>query len=219
MTSVHHPSTKDDILRYLLKQGEATAQALAQHLGVSAQAIRRHLKVLETEELIEHRSVQEGMGRPNHAYQLSRKGRDRFPSGYDEFAVSLLDTLSETVGREQMGSILRKQWERKALDYQQRVGAGNLADRVDKLVQLRQQEGYMAEWHTVEPNGNDPNAAPQYVIAEYNCAISQIAATFPKVCDHELEMFAAALPDCHVTRTHWLVDGEHRCGYLVKVKG
>ena len=168
MTSVQHPSTKDDILRYLLKQGEATAQALAQHLGVSAQAIRRHLKVL---------------------------------------------------GREQMGSILRKQWERKALEYQQRVGAGNLADRVAKLVQLRQQEGYMAEWHAVEPNGNDPNAAPHYVIAEYNCAISQIAATFPKVCDHELEMFAAALPDCHVTRTHWLVDGEHRCGYLVKVKG
>jgi DeoR family suf operon transcriptional repressor len=29
-------------------------------------------------------------------------------------------------------------------------------------------------------------------------------------------MFAAVLPDCTVERTHWIIDGEHRCGYLVQ---
>jgi DeoR family transcriptional regulator, suf operon transcriptional repressor len=38
------------------------------------------------------------------------------------------------------------------------------------------------------------------------------------VCDHELEMFAVALQDCQVERTHWLVNGEHRCGYLIQSK-
>ena len=95
MTSVQQPSTKEDILVYLLKQGEATAQALAAHLEVSAQAIRRHLKDLENEELIEHHTAQEGMGRPNHLYCLSSKGRARFPAQYDEFAISLLDTLEK----------------------------------------------------------------------------------------------------------------------------
>jgi DeoR family suf operon transcriptional repressor len=52
------------------------------------------------------------------------KGRDRFPAQYDEFAISLLDTLEKTVGKDQVGTILRKQWERKATEYRQMVGAG-----------------------------------------------------------------------------------------------
>jgi DeoR family transcriptional regulator, suf operon transcriptional repressor len=214
MTFVQQPSTKDDILTYLLKQGEATAQALADHFEMSAQAIRRQLKDLEAEALIEHRVVHEGMGRPNHLYQLSAKGRDRFPAQYDEFAMSLLDTLAETVGREQVGTILRKQWERKALEYRERLGVGTVAERVAQLVKLRQIEGYMAEWHRAEPEAG--NSSPRYVITEYNCAISQIAQSFPTVCGHELERFEVALPDCRVTRTHWLVNGEHRCGYLIE---
>ncbi len=215
MTSVQQPSTKDDILTYLLKRGEATAHDLAKHFEVSAQAIRRHLKDLETEELIEHRVVQEGMGRPNHLYQVSAKGRDRFPHKYDEFALSLLNTLSETVGKDQVGTLLRKQWERKALEYRDRVGTGHLADRVARLVQLRMAEGYMSEWHEVN-DGDVRQPGSGYVITEYNCAISHIAESFPSICGHELEMFQMALGDCSVERTHWLVQGEHRCGYLVQ---
>ncbi|MBF2037272.1 MAG: iron-sulfur cluster biosynthesis transcriptional regulator SufR [Leptolyngbyaceae cyanobacterium T60_A2020_046] len=216
MTSLHPPSTKDDILQYLLKQGEATAQTLAEHLDVSAQAIRRHLKDLSAEGLIEHRTVREGMGRPNYFYCLSRKGRDRFPAQYDEFALSLLDTLTETVGKDQVRDILHKQWRRKAEEYQAQVGTGAVAERVDRLVKLRQAEGYMAEWHEVEPDEADPAQRPRYIITEYNCAISHIAESFPSVCGHELEMFQVALPDCVVQRTHWIAQGEHRCGYLVQ---
>ncbi len=218
MTSLQPVSTKDDILQYLLKQGEASAQALADSLGVSPQAIRRHLKDLTAEQLIENRTVQAGMGRPNYLYQLSRKGRDRFPAQYDEFAISLLDTLADTVGKDQVRTILQKQWERKAKEYQERVGEGTIEERVDRLVSLRKAEGYMAEWHVAEPDGEICTTAPCYIITEYNCAIAQIAENFPSVCGHELEMFQMALPDCSVQRTHWLVQGEHRCGYLVQAQ-
>lgn len=221
MTSVQHPSTKEEILRYLLREGEATAQSLAEHLTVSPQAIRRHLKDLEVEALIEHRAVQEGMGRPNYFYSLSRKGHDRFPTKYDEFAVSLLNTLAETVGQEQVGTILRKQWEHKALEYREKVGSGPLSERVANLVKLRQDEGYMAEWYVASPAdipGGQSQATPGYIITEYNCAISHIAESFPTVCGHELDMFAIALPDCSVERTHWLAEGEHRCGYLIRAR-
>ncbi|MBE9155704.1 iron-sulfur cluster biosynthesis transcriptional regulator SufR [Nodosilinea sp. LEGE 06152] len=221
MTSVQQPSTstKDDILMYLLRQGEATAHAIADHVEVSTQAIRRHLKDLEAEGLIEHRAVQEGMGRPNHLYQLSAKGRDRFPAKYDEFAISLLDTLAATLGQDGVGTVLRQQWQRKALEYRDRVGTGTIAERVARLVQLRVDEGYVAEWHEVEPDGELCQSGPCYIITEYNCAISHIAESFPSVCGHELEMFQVALTDCAVQRTHWLVKGEHRCGYLVQGRG
>jgi DeoR family suf operon transcriptional repressor len=215
MTSLQPLSTKEDILHYLLKQGEATAQALAEHLAVSAQAIRRHLKDLSAEGLIDHRIVREGMGRPNYLYCLSRKGRDRLPAQYGEFALSLLDTLAETVGQEQVKDILHKQWQRKAQAYRAEVGQGPVLERVKRLVQLRQAEGYMAEWHAVEADKPD-TVLPGYVITEFNCAISTIAESFPSVCGHELEMFRVALPDCSVERTHWLAEGEHQCGYLIQ---
>ncbi len=211
MTSVQQPSTKDDILQFLLKSGQATAQTLAASLGVSPQAIRRHLKDLQAEELVEHQAIQSGMGRPNYIYQLSSKGRARFPSQYDQFAVSLLDTLTETVGAEQVGTILRQQWQRKAQHYCETLGNGSLLERVQLLVDMRQAEGYMAELH----QSDDENT---YIITEYNCAISQVAESYPAVCGHELAMFALALPDCQVERTHWLVRGENLCGYRIQKK-
>ncbi|MBM0742799.1 iron-sulfur cluster biosynthesis transcriptional regulator SufR [Phormidium sp. CLA17] len=217
MTTTQQHSTKQDILQHLLKQGQATAQNLAECLRISPQAVRRHLKDMEEEGLIVHEAVQTGMGRPSHTYGLSQSGRDRFPDRSDEFAISLLDTLAETISQEQMKSILQKQWERKALEYRDRIGSGLLKDRVTKLAAIRQAEGYMAECHSIDTDGAVADGN-RFVLTEHHCAISQIAESFPSVCGHELEMFAVALQGCTVERTHWIVDGEHRCGYLIQSK-
>ncbi|NJK68026.1 MAG: iron-sulfur cluster biosynthesis transcriptional regulator SufR [Microcoleus sp. SU_5_3] len=221
MMQTQQTSTKQDILQFLLKGDKATALELAESLDISPQAIRRHLKDLEGEGLIHYQSVQAGMGRPQHIYELTSLGRDRFPNRYGDFAVSFLDTLAETVGREQVITILQKQWERKATDYRRLVGAGSLEERVSKLVELRRAEGYMAECYPVESVGVEMCSdvkGDRFVLMEHNCAISNVAETFPSVCGNELEMFAAVLPDCIVERTHWIIDGEHRCGYSIAKK-
>ncbi len=211
MMTEHQTSTKQDILEYLLKQDRAIAQDLATVMDISPQAVRRHLKDLQTEGLIAYQSVSSGTGRPQHIYQLSQKGRDRFPNQYDMFAISFLDTLVENLGYEQAGKMLQHHWQKKSIDYREKLGKGILLDRVARLVELRRQEGYMADYHAVDEQ-ND-----KFILTEHNCAISQVAASFPAVCGHELEMFAAALEDCQVERTHWIVDGEHQCGYLISM--
>ncbi|MBC1236627.1 iron-sulfur cluster biosynthesis transcriptional regulator SufR [Nostoc sp. 2RC] len=223
MATINQSSTKQEILEYLHKHEKATAIELAEVLDVSKQAIRRHLKDLETEELVLFSiSEQAGMGRPQHVYQLSRQGRDRlhrtisdrFGDASGNFAVSLLDTLAETVGHDQFKTILQKQWERKAQEYRDRVGNGSLKERVANLVELRKAEGFMAEYHSVDVH--DSSRSESFILLEHNCAISNVAESFPTICGHELQMFAAVLPDCTVERTHWIINGEHRCGYLVK---
>jgi DeoR family transcriptional regulator, suf operon transcriptional repressor len=215
MTTIQQASTKQDILQFLLKEGQATALELAQALDISPQAIRRHLKDLDSESLIQYKTVQVAMGRPHHIYELTVKGRDRFPNRYGEFAVSLLDTLAETVGRDQVSSILQKQWERKAREYYSLLGTGSVQDRLSRLVELRRAEGYMAEWYPVEGSDGSHGNVLRWMFTEHNCAISNVAETFPSVCGHELDMFAVVLPDCVVERTHWIINGEHRCGYLI----
>lgn len=199
--------TKQDILQHLLKRGEVTAQDLAEKLDISPQAIRKHLKDLETEGLIYHTAEQLGMGRPQFIYALTTAGRDRFPDSYNQFAVNFLDTLIDTLGKEQVSEVLQKQWQRKAQHYKLQLGGGSLKQRLEKLAELRRSEGYVTEWFPVE-------GTKGFVFTEYNCAIAHVAESFPSVCGHELEMFATVL-DCPVERTHWMVDGEHRCGYLI----
>ncbi len=209
MITEQQNSTKQDILEYLLKHGQAIAQDLATALDISPQAVRRHLKDLQTEGLIVYQSVAAGTGRPQHIYHLSPKGREKFPNQYDRFVLSFLDTLVENLGYEQAGEILHQHWQKKSIDYRHKLGTGALIDRVAKLVELRRQEGYMADYHPVDERDD------KFILTEHNCAISQVATSFPAVCGHELEMFAAALENCQVERTHWLVDGEHQCGYLI----
>jgi DeoR family suf operon transcriptional repressor len=220
MVTTQQSSTKQDILEYLVKHDQAAAVELAAALDVSPQAIRRHLKDLEAEDLIVYSSVQVGMGRPQHVYQLSSRGRDRLrretADTYGEFAVSLLDTVAQTVGHDQVSSILRKQWERKAQEYRDRLGNGSLRQRVEILVELRKSEGYMAEYHPID--STESGSSDRFILMEHNCAISNLAESFPSICGHELEMFAAVLPDCTVERTHWIINGEHRCGYLVQAR-
>jgi len=218
MSITLQPSTKKEILLYLYKHSQATAIELAANLDISPQATRRHLLDLETEELIEHKAIPQKMGRPQHVYKLSRQGRSNItailapkaPQHYGEFAVSVLDTIAETVGEDKVREILQKQWQKKAAGYRDRMGSGSLCDRLTKLMQLRQEEGFMAELLIIE--------SEKFFLAEHNCAISEVAESYPSVCSHELEMFAAVLPDCTVERTHWIHNNEHRCGYLIKEK-
>ena len=224
MEATQQNSTKHEILQYLMKRTKATALELAESLEISPQGIRRHLKDLEAEGLITYKSVQTGMGRPQHIYELTTQGRDRFPHSYDEFAVSFLDTLAETMGHDQLTQVLHKQWQRKAMHYRQLLGTGSVQERVAHLVELRKAEGYMAESYPYEQVNSQKSKVKTdstseqiecYIFMEHNCAISSVAESFPSVCGHELEMFGVVLPDCTVERTHWIVNGEHRCGYLI----
>lgn len=205
-------STRSDILRHLLRAGQATARQIADALDLTIQGIRRHLKALESEGLIGCESVPLPIGRPQHRYRLSAAGRATFPDSYNQFALSLLQTIAETIP-EQLGPILRTQWRKKLAEYQPHLAKGSLGDRLAMLVALRRGEGFMSECHRVELD--ETGAARSFFITDYHCAIADIAEAFPRVCGHELELYVALFPDCTVERTHWMIRGESHCGYRI----
>ncbi|MEM9537083.1 MAG: iron-sulfur cluster biosynthesis transcriptional regulator SufR [Cyanobacteria bacterium P01_E01_bin.45] len=217
----HHPGhAKQAILQVLRKRKALSAQQLAEQMDISVQAVRRHLKDLEAEGAIARESVSNGMGRPQYLYDLTQVGLDRFPKHYDEFAVTFLNAMAERVGPEQMEEVLHEQWQQKASQYRDKIGEGPLRDRIASMAELRTQEGYMVDWYALDDSdtrheGSGRSDSEQFVFSEYNCAISQVAESFPSVCGHELEMLQAVFPDSSVTRTHWMVGNEHQCGYLI----
>ena len=202
-------STHEAALTLLLRRGEATAAELAEQLGVSVQVMRRHLRSLERDELVEASPSADGPGRPSNRWRLTANGRGRFPDGSEHFALGLLQSLSQSLPPEQVRTLLSQQAQGQAAAYQQQLGEGELAQRLERLVELRRREGYVADCHA-ETGSN------AWLLQEYHCSVSRVAEAFPLICDQELQVMRHTFPDCTVERVHWKLDGDHSCGFRVE---
>jgi len=198
------PTTRKGILAILLRLGEATAHDVATRLEISVQATRRHLRSLEDEGLIEGSSSAEGPGRPSYRWHLTSKGQAQFADGSESFALTLLQSLSKELPDEALQSLLEHQAVQQAALYRERLGDGPLEQRIERLVELRKIEGYVAECDQEEGS---------WVIREFHCSVMRIAEQFPCVCDQELQLIRHTFPDCQVERVHWRLEAGHSCGF------
>jgi DeoR family suf operon transcriptional repressor len=97
----------------------------------------------------------------------------------------------------------------KAHAYRLQVGTGSLQERLERLVELRRSEGYVAECSQL-PDGQS------WVIQEFHCSVMRIAEQFPCVCDQELQLIRSTFPDCQVDRIHWRLEQGHSCGFRLQ---
>jgi DeoR family suf operon transcriptional repressor len=199
-------STHEAALTLLLRQGEASAAELAQQLGVSVQVMRRHLRSLERDELVEASPQSGGPGRPSNRWRLTANGRGRFPDGSEHFALGLLQSLSTALPPDQVKGLLSTQADLQAGRYREQLGDQPLSGRLEKMVELRRREGYVADCR------QDPES-PAWLLQEYHCSVSRVAEAFPLICDQELQVMRRTFPDCSVERVHWKLDGDHTCGF------
>ena len=202
--------TRDAVLTLLLRQGEATAADLAAQLVVSVQVMRRHLRSLEEDGLVVASPSAEGPGRPSNRWGLTREGRSRFPDGSEHFALGLLDSLAASLPAQTVAELLGQQAATKAAIYRQNIGSGSLAERIERLVDLRRRDGYVAEFHR-------DSEGPGWVMSEFHCSVMRIAEQFPQVCDQELQLIRHTFPDCQVDRVHWRLEGGHSCGFRLQL--
>jgi DeoR family suf operon transcriptional repressor len=208
-------ATRDAVLALLLRRGEATAADLASSLGVSVQAMRRHLRSLEDEALVEASTAVAGPGRPTNHWRLTHRGQERFGDGSETFALGLLQSMAATLPADTVSNLMEQQAEEKARSYRRQIGSGPLEDRLERLTELRRAEGYVADL------GPDPNADPAHeawVIREHHCSVMRIAEEFPQVCDQELLLLRLTFPDCQVDRVHWRLQEGHSCGFRLQAR-
>jgi DeoR family suf operon transcriptional repressor len=198
--------TREAALSLLLRLGEATAGDLAAQLNVSVQVMRRHLRTLEEEGLVEASSGAAGPGRPSNRWQLTARGQGRFPDGSEAFALSLLSSIADTLPASTVQDLLERQAEEKAARYRRQLGSGPLRERLERLVDLRRGEGFVAECRA---DGSDG----AWVVSEFHCSVMRLAEQFPCICDQELQLLRLTFPDCLVERVHWRLEQGHSCGF------
>ncbi len=201
-------TTRKATLTLLLKEGESSAALLASALEISVQAMRRHLRSLEEDGLVAPSLISHGPGRPLNLWKLTPKGQKSFSDGTEEFALELFESIQDNLSPEMLNSLLTKQTLAKGLVYRNKIGLGVIKERLERFVDLRNSEGYMAEFHS----GKDDVT---WFLNTFHCAITAVAEKFPVVCDQELQLIRFTFPDCNVQRVQWRFEYGHSCGFEI----
>jgi iron-sulfur cluster biosynthesis transcriptional regulator SufR len=203
------PTTRRRILTLLKEKGQLTADELAEYLGISSVAVRRHLTKLEGDQLVTYEEVQRGMGRPSFVYRLGEAASNLFPRRYEELATDMLDTIQDLYGSEAVNTIFKVRSEQLIETYRHKVNGKTLDKRLDQLTQLREADGYMSTWELDEKG--------RFILREANCPIIHVAEGCEVACDCDKKLLESLL-DANIVRTDHQAQGAGACVYIVKTK-
>lgn len=201
---------KGQILQDLKINQPVATNELAARYGVSANAIRRHLKELEAEQLVEYGREQRGKGAPTFAYRLTATAEALFPRRYAEELAEVLTYLEHRGGREEVRRFFVERFQAQADTLLARLQGSTVEQRAEAVVDLLKQQGFMAEW--------SPSADGGLRIAEHNCAMQAVAERYPEVCEAEAD-FLREILQADVRRDAHIPHGCNACEYAVSVSG
>ena len=198
--------TRGELLTALKMAQPLTAKELADRFGVTPNALRRHLKELEAQGIVQYRREIRGVGGPVFAFSLTEAGEALFPRAYERALAEVLDLVREQHGDDGLVQLFQRRWDEIARAARPELERLPVDQRATRLAELLTSLGYMAEAHVA--SGTLP------VLTEHNCAIHLIAERFPEVCAAE-ERFIADLLGAPVTRQAHIAKGANCCEYCI----
>lgn len=204
--------TRDEVARLLLEQGPMTAASVADELGISPTAVRRHLDALlaggEAAFRQETRRGPRGRGRPAKVFLLTETGRTRFGHAYDDLAVSAIRFLAEHGGDAAVRAFAERRVAALVEPHHDTLAqADQPASRAEALAAALTREGYAASTRQI-------GAGEQ--LCQHHCPVAHVAAEFPQLCEAETEAFAKLL-GTHVQRLATIARGDAACTTHVPV--
>ena len=206
-TSINLPGFKglrSDLLVALRKAQPLTAKQLGARFGLTANALRRHLKELEDAGLVRFRREVRGVGGPVYAYSLTEQGEQLFPRSYANPLADALEIVRAEQGPEGVVRIFRRRWEVLADEATPVLATLPLSERARALAAMLTANGYMAESESASPHAA--------LIREHNCAVREIALRFPEVCTAEAAFIEEYL-GAAVERQSHMMHGCKSCEY------
>lgn len=198
--------TRQEILIHLKNNGGMTVDQLKGSLGISAMGVRQHLAVLERDGLVVSGKQRGRTGRPARVYSLTARGDEAFPRNYDNLAISLLEVIAAVDGAEKVDALFRQRMERLRENYAARISGDDLAQRIEELARLQQENGFMTEC------GRRPGG---FYLIEHNCTVARVAERFPAACRYEIALFESLL-GARVRQERCITRGDACCTYFVE---
>ena len=185
-----------------------TVTEMANQLQITEMAVRRHLNTLEKDRYVETILVRQAMGRPLNIYQLSEAGEELFPRNYKNIILEFIADIEELNGQELVDKLFERRKDRMKAALMKRIDGKSLEERLQTLVQIQNDNGYMADIQQNEDGS--------FEMSEHNCPISLVANKYQTACHRELELFKEVLGTDKIVRHACLSDGDGSCQYHIK---
>jgi predicted ArsR family transcriptional regulator len=199
-------STRHRVASSILEHGPSTAAELAERLGLTPAAIRRHLDVLLASGHLEARERRvygaRGRGRPAKVFVLTDIGRSVFYTAYDGMAIDALEFLASSTGPDAVTRFAEARMARSEKRYKERMAsAAQGVTPAQALAAALSDDGYVAS--------TLPSAIGEQ-LCQHHCPVAHVAERFPQICEVETAAFSRLL-GVHVQRLATIAHGDGVC--------
>ncbi|MDN6618544.1 MAG: ArsR family transcriptional regulator [Corynebacterium variabile] len=204
-------TTRDRVMSSILHHGPSTAAQLADRLGLTPAAVRRHLSALGESGQIASREQRvfgsRGRGRPSRVFFLTDSGRADYYTAYDELAIAALKQLAAAAGPDALAAVAQARVDDIEAKYRELRAARPDQDPAQTLAESLSADGYVA---SLEP------AVAGRQICQHNCPVAEVAKVFPELCEVETRLFSELLGS-NVQRLATIAHGDGVCTTHVPV--
>ncbi len=207
VVSAELSSAQRHVLVALKRRGEASADELAESLGITPSGVRQHLAVLRSAGLAVSRQERGRSGRPVDLYHGTDLGETLFAGASGDLSLELLGHIEEEDPDLVARVFERRRRHRVEQAGEQLVGK-NLDEKVAILAKILDAEGYLADF--------DKLADGTYQINLHSCPIWAVASRYGHACTTELEFLRELLPEAEIERGAHKAAGAYVCGYLLR---
>ncbi|HEV3089185.1 MAG TPA: helix-turn-helix domain-containing protein [Candidatus Elarobacter sp.] len=199
-------TTRGKIVGALHERRSASAFDLAAQFGLSPNAIRQQLIILERDGLIAGRSVRRGKTKPTVEYSLTPEAGRYFPQRYDKMLNAVLREIREAGGNEAVKAVFDRIGQRSA----DRIAAGSATaeDQLAVLVSALKASGVNAELQKTEHG--------TILLHEHSCPYASVVAENPEACGAIHAILDRVAPS-RAQQVESLATGGNECRFEISV--
>ena len=205
------PGGRRAVLYAVRRRGEATAEQVAEQLGMTISGARQHLSALAGDGLVQAHELptdEPRRGRRTLAYAVTTSADQFFPKAYGELTNELLGYVAEA-DPALLDDLFAKRREHRVANARARLARKRgLGAQVAELASILDEDGYLATYERI--------GRGVYRVVEHNCAIWAVAQRYGQACTSEIDFIRAVLPDATVERVQHMVAGARHCAYEIR---
>lgn len=199
-------TTRGRIVAELRRRKSASAVDLANEFGLSPNAIRQQLVVLERDGLVIEKSVRRGPTKPTYEFSLTQEAEKLFPQQYDKMLGAVLREVRDQFGQQGVTAVFDGIAKRTVAKARGRITAADPEGRVAQLTEVLRDGGVAADYSLIDGG---------FVLHEHNCPYSEVVKDHPEVCSVIHHVLDETIGGKHV-QTESLATGGSECRFEVK---
>ena len=195
-------SARLKVLNELKRTQGLAVPVIAERVKMSYMGVKDICTDLEKRGLLDTWREPQPKGRPRMLYRLTPRAHELFPTTSNETTIALLEAAQKLYGQTAPEKLLLVVFQRSTERYLEKMKGETLAARAERLVHLRDLDGYMSE---LESGGEGALR-----IVEHHSPILDLLQAFPIVARLEGEMIQRLL-GVSVRREQQFASGLYTC--------